>query len=289
MQNYLALYLPGLPKKTDEYRTPLRASERLSAADHSRLGHHLPAQKQQTLISKGPRSAKTSHVDIYKKAYRDEKNGEMSGRYISYTRAEHRNFRDREVHGRFNERALSACIQIECRGWDGNSWFALSVLTVRESHGARWMAKCLSRGIIVKCLGIYKSGYTRERPNESSTKKIGFSSLLARWWPYKKFILYTAREYNVVVRNYILYVSVCYVFTRLIIWAARASSFFPTPLRPARPRVMQIKRASGSRLYLLSADTALGEKCVKLPFARAAADAVWPFQFSTWYFYDHKE
>lgn len=57
------------------------------------------------------------------------------------------------------------------------------------------------------------------------------------------------------------------MYSRGLLFGPRARrAFFPT-LSPARERVMQIKRASGSRLYLLSADTALGEKCVKLPFA----------------------
>lgn len=40
------IYLPGLPRKTEEYRTPLLVSPATRASggdDHSRLGHHLPA------------------------------------------------------------------------------------------------------------------------------------------------------------------------------------------------------------------------------------------------------
>lgn len=40
------LYSPGLPRKTEEYRTPLRAASDAALAsageDHSRLGHHFP-------------------------------------------------------------------------------------------------------------------------------------------------------------------------------------------------------------------------------------------------------
>jgi hypothetical protein len=64
------------------------------------------------------------------------------------------------------------------------------------------------------------------------------------------------------------------MYSRGLLFGTRARrAFFRLSGPPARARVMQIKRASGSRLYLLFADTALGEKCVKLPFARAAADA----------------
>lgn len=47
--------LPGLPRKTDEYRTPLRAASLATRAsdadDHSRLGHHLPVTITNHLIT----------------------------------------------------------------------------------------------------------------------------------------------------------------------------------------------------------------------------------------------
>jgi len=49
--NHVDLNLPGLPRKTEEYRTPLRAASLAAARasvgeDHSLLGHHLPAIKE---------------------------------------------------------------------------------------------------------------------------------------------------------------------------------------------------------------------------------------------------
>lgn len=44
-------YLPGLPRKTEEYKTPLRAASVAARAsggdDHSRLGHHLPMEQSE--------------------------------------------------------------------------------------------------------------------------------------------------------------------------------------------------------------------------------------------------
>ena len=51
--NLQELYSPGLPKNTDEYRTPLRAASFTTLGSpgegHSLPRHHLPAKKQLSL------------------------------------------------------------------------------------------------------------------------------------------------------------------------------------------------------------------------------------------------
>lgn len=79
------------------------------------------------------------------------------------------------------------------------------------------------------------------------------------------------------VRNYILYVSVCYVFTRLIIWAARASSFFSDSL--ARARNADKKSIRLTFIFIIRRHCSWGKMCETSICTAALMRR--PFQFST--------